>query len=359
MQEFAWPAVLVTVGFILLIAGGELLVRGAARLAVQWGIPPLVVGLTVVAFATSAPELVVSLQAVYSGSGSLALGNLVGSNIANVLLVLGLSALAAPLMVSIRVIQVDVPLVIAASVLMLLLGLDGEIDAGNGLIMAGLLAGYLWWSLREESQEAAGGPENDDAENPEPTGSMAMNGLLVLAGILLLVLGGDWLVQGAVRIAGLLGVDELVIGLTVIAVGTSLPELVTSIIAVLRNAREMAVGNVLGSNLFNILGVLGVSAMLAPAGVPVPASALALDIPVMIATALACLPIFFTGHRIARWEGGLFFSYYLAYLTYLVLNATHHQAEADFARVMTLFVMPLTVLTLSIVAFRAWRAKQA
>lgn len=356
MQDLLWPTIHLAVGLGLLIAGGELLVRGASRLAVRFGIRPLVVGLTVVAFATSAPELAVSVQAVHSGSGDLAVGNLVGSNIANVLLILGLSALMAPLAVSIRVIRIDVPLVIGASILLLVLGMDRVISAGEGLLMAGLLTGYVIWSLSAASERPD--PDQDTASEAEQAGGSAVgDGLLILFGLGLLALGGNWLVQGAVEIARLFGVQELVVGLTLIAVGTSLPELVTSVIAMLRGARDMAVGNVLGSNLFNILGVLAITGILSPDGLPVPSVALSLDIPVMIAAAVACLPIFFTGHRIARWEGGLFCGYYLAYTVYLVLDAMDHGAEDEFVWVMALFVLPLTLLTLVVCSFRAWREK--
>ena len=188
---------------------------------------------------------------------------------------------------------------------------------------------------------------------------MAVQVVLVLSGLVLLGLGGHWLVQGAVEIARALGVQELVIGLTIIAVGTSLPELVTSVLAVARGERDLAVGNVIGSNLFNILGVLGVTGILAPDGIPVPPAALVLDIPIMLATAVACLPIFFTGHLIARWEGGLFFFYYLAYMTYLVMDSTGHAASEDFELVMGTFVIPLTLVTLFVCSFRSWRERAA
>ncbi len=357
-QDMLWPAVGIVIGFALLIGGGELLVRGASRLAVRLGIAPLVIGFTVVAFATSAPELAVSLKAVYAGSGDLAVGNLVGSNIANLLLILGLSALMAPLAIASRVIRIDVPLVVAASVLLLVLGLDGVIGALDGLFMSALLAAYILWSLRMSARNSAAFGDAD-AQSSDAPGTSGSGVPLMASGLLLLGLGAHWLVQGAVAVAEFYGLQELVIGLTVIAVGTSLPELVTSVIAVLRGARDMAVGNLLGSNLFNILGVLGVTGMLAPQGLVVPDAALALDMPVMIASAVACLPIFFTGHRIARWEGGLFFAYYLAYMAYLVLDATGHRAEADFAWVMGLFVIPLTVVTLGVCSVRALRGDNA
>ena len=176
------------------------------------------------------------------------------------------------------------------------------------------------------------------------------------AGLMFLIAGGELLVRGASALAALLRISPLVIGLTVVAIGTSMPELVTTMVASLRGQRDLAVGNVLGSNLFNILGVLGVASIVAPDGIPVSEAALTLDIPIMIATAVACLPIFFTGHRIARWEGGLFFLYYLAYMTYLVLDATAHSGSAGFALVMTGFVLPLTVVTWIVCMLRASHA---
>jgi len=170
----------------------------------------------------------------------------------------------------------------------------------------------------------------------------------------LLVLGSRWLVNGAVQVATLLGVSQLVIGLTVVAVGTSLPEIATSVLASLRGERDIAVGNVVGSNLFNILSVLGISAMVAPSGIPVARAALTFDIPVMIAVAVACLPIFFTGHLIARWEGAVFLAYYMIYTLYLVLNSTNHDALPAFSSAMLLFILPITAVTLGILAARAW-----
>jgi len=362
MPEILFSALVIGTGLALLVIGGELLVRGASALAAMLRISPLVIGLTVVAFGTSAPELAVSVQAVYAGSGELAVGNLVGSNIANVLLILGISALVAPLAVSSQLIRFDVPLVIGASVLLLLLGLDGLIKAWEGVLLSSLLVAYIHWSLRKGRAESAQSDAfcRDEAiSNASLRPSVAVQVVLVLSGLVLLGLGGHWLVQGAVEIARALGVQELVIGLTIIAVGTSLPELVTSVLAVVRGERDLAVGNVIGSNLFNILGVLGVTGILAPEGIPVPPAALVLDIPIMLATAVACLPIFFTGHLIARWEGGLFFFYYLAYMTYIVMDSTGHAARQDFQLVMATFVIPLTLVTLFVCSFRSWRERVA
>jgi len=184
-----------------------------------------------------------------------------------------------------------------------------------------------------------------------------IDGLLIVSGLVLLVLGSRWLVQSAVAIAERLGVSDLIVGLTVVAVGTSLPEIATSIIAGFRGQRDIAVGNVVGSNILNILGVLGLTCLVAPKGVIVPAAVLTFDAPVMLVAAVGCLPIFYTGHRIARWEGGIFLCYYAAYVLYLILGSLHHEAAGPFSTIMLAFVIPLTALTLGILAFRSWRAK--
>ena len=360
MQDLLSAAAGIGVGLVVLVAGGELLVRGASALATLLRISPLVIGLTVVSFGTSAPELAVSVQAAYAGNTDLAVGNLVGSNIANVLLILGLAALIAPLSVSSKLVRFDVPLVVGASFLLLLLGLDGAVGMWEGVLLLGLLGVYSAWTGRQgraeyEATQVSSG-EAAPTATPRRRGTLWHLALVVL-GLVLLGLGARWLVDGAVAVARLLGVQELVIGLTVVAIGTSLPELVTTLLATLRGERELAVGNIVGSNLFNILGVLGLASILAPEGIPVSEAALSLDIPIMIATAVACLPIFFTGHQIARWEGGLFFFYYLAYMTYLVMDATEHSGTGGLALIMTAFVMPLTVVTLGVCTVRALRAR--
>ena len=342
-------------GIVLLIGGAELLVRGASRLASAVGISPLVIGLTVVAFGTSAPELAVSIQASLAGQADIALGNVVGSNIANVLLILGISALIVPLVVSAQLVWLDVPLMIGASVLLLLLALDGTIGRWDGALLFAGIAAYTGFLIRQSRRETAAAlVSGAEPEASTGGGGWLSNALLVLVGLALLVLGSRWLVNGAVQVATLLGVSQLIIGLTVVAVGTSLPEIATSVLASLRGERDIAVGNVVGSNLFNILSVLGISAMVAPAGVPVAHAALTFDIPVMIAVAVACLPIFFTGHLIARWEGAVFLAYYIAYTMYLVLDATNHDALPAFSSAMLVFVLPLTAVTLGILAARAW-----
>jgi cation:H+ antiporter len=343
-------------GIVLLILGAEAMVRGASKLAITFGISPLVVGLTVVAFSTGSPELAVGMQSALSGQGDITLGNVVGSNILNVLLVLGASALIIPLSVDMKLIRVDVPIMIGASLLVLLLGLDGRIAPVEG---AALFAGLLLYVLltvvqsRRESRKV----QDEYARKfgtppPRSARAIAVYVGLVAAGLLLLVVGSRWMVEGAVAIARLLGISELIIGLTVVAIGTSLPEVVTSIVAATRGERDIAVGNVIGSNIFKLLAVLGVSALVSPEGVAVAPAALRFDLPVMMAVAIACLPVFIHHFRIERWEGALFLGYYVAYTLYLVLDAYSPEALRTYGAVMALFVIPLTALTLAVVVIR-------
>lgn len=345
-------------GLIALVAGAELLVRGASKLALSFGISPLVVGLTVVAFGTSAPELAVSVQSAWSGQVDIALGNVVGSNLFNVLFILGISALIVPLVVHQQIIRQEVPVMIGASLLLWAMAADGGISRWEGLLLTSLVVVYTVFIIRQSRRETAAIKAEYAEAFDAPSGWDAHWGvqvLLLLAGLALLVLGAHWLVEAAVAFAKYLGVSELIIGLTIVAVGTSLPEVATSIMAALRGERDIAVGNVVGSNIFNILAVLGFSSLIAPGGVPVSAAALAFDIPVMIAVSVACLPIFFTGHLIARWEGGVFFGLYLAYTTYLILGAMHHDRLSQFSAAMLWFVLPLIALTLLVTSLRAWR----
>jgi cation:H+ antiporter len=354
-MSFLWLAL----GLAVLVVGAEFLVRGASRLALSLGVAPLVVGLTIVAFGTSAPELAVSIQAAGTGQVDVALGNVVGSNIFNVLFILGLSALIAPLVVARQVVRQEVPIMVGVTVLLVALAVDGSISRAEGLLFVVLLAAYTVL-LYVQSRRA--GP--DGAVPVEtPAGSRwdahwAVQLLLIAGGLVLLVIGARTFVGAAIDIARMFGVSELIIGLTIVAAGTSMPEVATSIMAAIRGQRDIAVGNVVGSNTFNILGVLGVSALVAPAALPVAPSLQAFDLPVMTAVAFACLPIFFTGASIARWEGAVFLAYYVAYVVYLVLNAQQHDALTGYSLAMRWVVLPLTVLTLVVIAVREWRARR-
>ena len=356
--------ILFIIGFVLLITGAEFLVRGASKLAIAIGISPLVVGLTVVAYGTSAPELAVTIQATFAGQSDLALGNVVGSNISNVLLVLGLSAVLGSLLVAQKLVRFEIPLMIALSVLILLIGLDGVIGWIDGLILFGGAMAYTFFVIRQSRKEnkliQAEYEQEFDGQKAKilgPLDLLRQAGLIVL-GLGMLILGSKWLIDGAVATAEFLGVSQLIIGLTVVAVGTSLPEIATSVIASIRGERDIAVGNVVGSNIFNILSVLGLTGIIAPTGVLVSTAALSFDIPVMIVVAVACLPIFFTNYSIDRWEGFLFLGYYAAYTAYLYLQATQHDALPMFNGVMLLFVTPITIITIVIVVVRNIQANR-
>ena len=347
------------VGLVLLVAGADCLVAGASRIAGRLGISPLVIGLTVVAFGTSAPELAVSVTGALTGQTDLALGNVVGSNIFNVLFILGLSAVVAPLIVQRQLVRLDVPLMIAATGLCWFMALDGVISRIDGAILA--LGIVLYTSIlirmaRQESTIAAAG-----AETPVGVGLMdriPVQLAMIVAGVGMLVLGSHWLVNGAIALADSLGLSTRIISLTIGAAGTSLPELATSVLAAYRGERDIAVGNVVGSNIFNILCVLGISSTIAPSGVGVAPAALAFDIPVMTAVALACLPLFITGGVVSRWEGAVFVAYYVAYTVYLVLAAQQHDAVATYGLAMRYVVLPLTALTVLVLLLRDFHRRK-
>ncbi|MBN2183303.1 MAG: calcium/sodium antiporter [Sedimentisphaerales bacterium] len=350
-------------GFCFLIAGAELLVRGSTRFALAVGISPLVVGLTVVAFGTSAPEFAVSMKASLAGQADIALGNAVGSNIFNVLLILGVSALIVPLSISRQLVRLDVPVMIGVSVLMWILAANGNLSRIEGLFFVAAIVSYttVLILLGRRSADAAG-QQTVPAKRSEPGHSYKRLtiALLILGGLGLLVLGARLLVDGSVALARLLKVGELIIGLTIVAAGTSLPEVATSIVASIRGERDIAVGNVVGSNIFNILCVLGASAAASKTGITVTTQALKFDIPVMTAAAVACLPVFFTGSRISRGEGVLFLGYYAAYIVYLIRLAKTPADVENFGRILWWYVIPLTaiVLIISVVfSLRAGRQK--
>lgn len=354
-----WMIVFLLVGGLLvLVAGAEILVRSAARFAASLGISRLVVGLTVVAFGTSSPELAVSIVSAFKGQTEIAVGNVVGSNIANVAAILGLSALASPLAVRRRVVRVEVPLMIAASGLMWLMALDRFISRWEGV---GLFLGLLWYiafqvraARKEQGRTTEAGKRvlPPAAERTVLTHPITNLGLAA-AGLVLLTAGSHWFVRGAVELAHVLGVDKLVVGLTVVALGTSLPELATSVVAALRGEREVAVGNVVGSNVFNILSVLGLTALAEPAGgLPVKEGLLDVDIPFMFALAAVCLPVVFTGGGVSRWEGGVLVFSYLAYIGFLVLSATAHKTLSEYGAIVLFLIGPLIVAALAISSLR-------
>ncbi len=347
--------VLFVVGLVLLVAGASLLVRGASRLALSLGVSPLVVGLTIVAFGTSSPELAVSVGAALEDRVDIAVGNVVGSNIFNVLFILGLSALIAPLVVHTQLIRQEVPVMIGASLLLLALGLDGALSFADAALLLGLLLAYTAFLIVQSRRQTQADAE-EYAEALEPRSQWdrhwAVQIALVVGGLALLVIGSDWLVTAAVAFARALGVSDLVIGLTIVAAGTSMPEVATSIVAAIKGERDIAVGNVVGSNTFNILGVLGLTGVVAGDGMPLAPAVLNFDLWVMLVVAFACLPVFLTGREIARWEGGVFIGYYVAYTAYLILASQQHELLPRFSQVMLGFVIPLTIVTLIVMLLR-------
>ena len=302
-------------GSALLYLGAEGLVRGSSALALRMGLSPLVVGLTVVAFGTSMPELVVSVEAALGGQGAIAVGNVVGSNIGNVGLILGLSALIAPLAVQARIIRLDLPLLVVLSAALAALLSDGHLGRLEGALLFGGLLAYTGFTLLAARRESAA-VEAEFAEGlPKPSGRPTVDAALLLGGLGLLVLGARLLVSGAVTVAEAAGLGPAVIGLTIVAIGTSLPELATSVVAALKGEGDIAVGNVVGSNLFNILGILGAASLVRPldaAGIGW------VDLAVMCGFALLLVPLMWTGRRVSRAEGGVLLGAYVAYLVYLL-----------------------------------------
>lgn len=348
---------------MLLTGGAEILVRGASRIAVTAGITPLVVGLTVVAFGTSSPEMAVSVMAAYSGGpgSDIALGNVVGSNIFNILFILGLSAIITPLIVSIQLLRLDVPVMVGASILMFLLALDGKVGRLDGIVLFSGVIIYTIFVINQGRKETKQNVKEFDLAYGHAANNsfqIVLDLTLIIAGLGLLVLGSNWLVKGAIEIAQYLGMSELVISLTIVAAGTSLPEVATSIIASLRGERDIAVGNIIGSNIFNILAVLGLSATVSPAGIGVSPVALGFDIPVMLAVAVICLPIFFSGFMITRFEGLMLTSWYVIYIGYLVLGAMNHDSLGLVNTVVIFFVIPATLLTLASMLYQQFRDKR-
>jgi cation:H+ antiporter len=310
--------VLLAGGFGLLLAGAELLVRGSASLALRAGVPSLLVGLTIVSWGTSSPELMVSLRAALRGNPSIAVGNVVGSNICNIGLILGIAAVIRPLSVKLQLIRRDVPVLIAVSVLLVVIVLDHAISRGEGLVLTAVLVAYTTLAVRQARREPLAVQEAvlEAAPVPlRPRRGIAFDVGAVVVGLAALAIGADVFVQGAVGAARALGVSNAVIALTVVAVGTSLPELATSSVAALRGEGDIAIGNVVGSNIFNVLGILGPTALLHP----IVGSEIGLsNVAVALAAAVLLLPLLITGFRLTRWEGALLVGLYVLYVIRLL-----------------------------------------
>jgi cation:H+ antiporter len=315
---------LVAGGLVALIVGADVLVRAGTGLASWLGIRPMMIGLTVVSLGTSAPELAIGIDAAVSGSPGLAVGNIVGTNLVNILLILGLSAVLAPIALDRATLRFDLPAMTAAALLLYLLSIDGALTRPDGVIL--LLGGVAYTAglvqvSRRETADPDEGPAAivaGAADRHRPLRHV----LLLLVALVVVVVGAELLVEGAVSSARTLGVSDAIIGLTIVAVGTSAPELVTTVVSTLRGDRDLAIGNLIGSSIYNIGAVLGLTVVVAPHGVPVPDEVLAADLGLLVVVTAAAVPVFVTGTRISRIEGGLFVASYIGYLAWLLLTRT-------------------------------------
>lgn len=345
-----WDLLQLFCGLAMLIAGAELLVHCAVRMAANLKVRPLLVGLTVVAFGSSAPQITISLQAAFNDTPDIAVGSVIGSNIFNVLVTLGLSALIIPLRVSRQVVRLDIPLMIIASALVFALALNNQLDRLDGAILLVGLGVYLGLLLRQSRNSG-----HHHTSHDQPATSWPINILMMLLALILLSIAGHLLLGAAVAVATELGLSERIIGLTIIAVCASLPELATSLIAAFRGQREIAVGNVIGSNVLNLLGVLGFTALIAPEPLSVSPNALDFDLPVMLGVAALCLPVFYTGYRVTRAEGLLFLGLYLAYALHVVSFTMGMPLTSKLEHLMLFYVLPALLVYLLLSTLRAWR----
>jgi cation:H+ antiporter len=344
-------------GLVGLVMGGELLVRGAAKIAAALGVSSLVIGLTVVALGTSAPELVVSLKASLDGQSNLAMGNVVGSNIFNLLFILGACAAYAPLMVSSQLVRLDVPVMIGGSILLYIFGLNGNLSGLEGLVLFSGLIIYTVFLIYKSRKETR---SENDRPAPIGAGGLLLNIFFILLGLSCLILGGDWFVTGAIATATALGVSETIIGLTVVAAGTSLPEVVTSLVATIKGERDMAIGNVVGSNIYNLLAILGISSLVTPDGLNVAPELFSFDLPIMLGASIACFPIFLAGFRINRWEGVMFLLTYVIYTGFLVLDASNHAYFTHYRLSVIYIVAPILLITIAVISYQAfWTVRKS
>ena len=345
-----WNLLQLLCGLVLLIAGAGLLVRCAVHMAARMNVRPLLIGLTVVALGSSAPQVTVSLQAALNDTPDIAVGSVIGSNIFNVLVILGLSALIIPLRVSRQLVRLDIPLMIIASGLVFTLALNKQLDRLDGLVLLGGLLVYLGLLLRQ-SRHSGHHHANHDLRHA----TWQRNVLLMLCALVMLGLAGHLLLDAALDIASDLGLSERIIGLTIVAVSTSLPPLATSLIAAFRGQREIAVGNVIGTNVFNLLGVLGLTALAAPTPLSVSPNALVFDLPVMLGVAVLCLPVFYSDYRVTRAEGLMFLGLYLAYGLHVMSFTTGMPLAGKLEHWMLFFILPALLAFLLFSTLRAWR----
>lgn len=351
--------VLFILGLVGLIAGAELFLKAVDHFGLKWGVSPLIMGLTVVAFATGAPELAISVKAAFSGSADLVLGNIIGSNIANILLILGITAVISPLNITRRVVSIDVPIVIVASAAVYIMALDGGLSTIDGVILLLGFVAYSYFTFVQIKKNTGDGEVEEVFQYEMSPDELARGAYfyvqnigLLLIGLVLIVLGSNWMVDSAVTIARILGLSELVIGLTIVSIGTSLPEVATSLSAARKGKADIAVANVMGSNLYNMLLTLGLTLVIAPSILAVSEDAITLDLPFMVAVSIACIPIFIAGFNLTRMDGSIFLIYYTTYLTYLVLDALGSPIVEAMQTIMMFAVIPATIL------YMIWRIFQ-
>lgn len=319
---------LLVTGLLALIGGAELVVRNGSAMALRMGVPPMIIGLTIISIGTSTPELAVGIDAMRADAGSLAIGNIAGTNVVNLLLILGLCALLKPVHFDRRTLLLDLPGVVLVAILVMAFAWDGQLETWEGIPLTLLAIVYTvllgWWSRREKA--ASGTAALDPDELIEDAGGDAgrRHGtwwylMLLVVGIAVIVVGADWLVGGAESLARSMGVSDAFIGLTVVAIGTSAPELFTAIIASFRGERDLAIGNLIGSSIYNLTLILGVPVLVAGGSGPIDTSLLRVDLPIMVGVCFACIPLFWTGRRLSRVEGGLMVAGYIAYFSSLIL----------------------------------------
>jgi len=338
------------IGLASLVWGAEILVRSSSKLAASIGVSKLVIGLTVVAFGTSAPELAVGIDAGIRGKSDILMGNVIGSNLTNTLLILGLSALIIPLKVHKNLIRFDLPVMIGATILLIGLSYNNILSTLECLILILFLFIYLIALVRFSGK-------TDFTKKEELlAGSPWVNGLLTFVGLVMLIAGARWLVDSATIFAEMAGVSELVIGLTIVAIGTSMPEIVTSILAAIKGEKDLAVGSIVGSNILNILSVIGISGLFIPE-IPIQQSLLNIDMLVLLGISVLCVPFFYSGKIISRTEGAILFACYILYLTYLYLDSVQSDLFALFVQGIFYVVIPAVVIYTLIILVLEWRGK--
>lgn len=339
------------IGLIALIWGAEVLVRYSSKLAAALGVSKLVIGLTVVAFGTSAPELAVGIEAGLMNEPDILMGNVIGSNLTNTLLILGLASLIIPLQVHKNLIRFDLPVMIVSTAILIILSLNNVITFWECVILVICLFIYLYALVRFSGKSRLTDDEITEA------GSPWLNGLLSIVGLVLLIAGARWMVESATIFAQMAGVSELVIGLTIVAIGTSLPEIVTSVLAAVRGEKDLAVGGIVGSNILNILSVIGISGLFI-SGIPVQESLLQVEYVILMVVMILCFPIFFTGRRIKRVEGAIFLTSYILYLFYLYLDSISSSFLSTYVNGVIYGFVPLVTLYVLVALVVEFRSKK-